>query len=259
MIFVLGSDGFLGSSLIREIKKNKLNFLGINRLNYNKIKNKKCDVLINASTNSKKFLSEKDYGYDFRETVVNVQNSINDFQFKKYVLISSSDVYPYTNIKKNTNESSSIDIKKLSNYSLNKYLAEILVKKLTSSWLVLRCGGLLGKGLKKNPIFDLMNRKKIYVHPKSKFQFISTDNVSKITLQLLKRKYNNETFNLSGKGTISIQKIINDYNYKPKFNKTLKKVNYNIDNNKINSFFEIEKSSECVKNFFINQKLTSNN
>ena len=241
MIYLLGSDGFLGSSICTILKKNKIKYIGINKKNYSNYKGKDCDVLINVSTNSKKYLAEKNFKLDFDKTVNHVLNTIRDFRYKKYILISSSDVYNDTNYPKLNKETAYINPSSLTNYGLNKYLAELLVIKHCKNWLIFRCGGLIGNGLKKNPIYDLMNKKKLYVCPQSRFQFISTDDVSEIILKVNKKNINNEIFNLSGIGQVSIKEIINKYKFFPTFGDKTNFVNYNINSKKINKIFKVKK------------------
>ncbi len=249
MIFLLGAKGFLGKAISLKLNKMSIKHVCITRKNYKKFVGKKCDILINSSTNSKKFLAEKNFDYDFKETVQNVYKSIKDFKFKKYILISSSDVYNQTNKLSYTKETSRIDVSSLSNYAFNKYLAECLVKKKSNSWIIFRCGGLIGDGLKKNPIFDLINKKKLYINPESQFQFISTITVAKIILIILKKNIDNQTFNLSGRGSIKIKKIIKKYNFKPIYAENLKYVNYNINTQKINKIININKSEKYLYEF----------
>ena len=128
MIFLIGENGFLGSAIKRTLKEKKLRFIGINKKNYKNFVGKKCDVLINASTNSKKFIANEDYQKDYKLTVNNVINTIKDFDFSKYVLVSSSEVYQYQNIK-NSKENYKINPDNLSNYGLNKFIAENILKR----------------------------------------------------------------------------------------------------------------------------------
>ena len=248
MIFLLGAEGFLGKAICLILEKHKLKYAPITRKNYKRFIGKSCNILINSSTNSKKFLSEKDFDYDYNETVNNVLNSIKNFKFKKYILISSSDIYNEKNKLAKTKENSVINVSSLSNYAFNKYYAELLVQKKTKNWLIFRCGGLIGKGL-KNPIYDMLNGKKLFVDPKSKFQFIDTAEVAEIILEILKRKIKNSIFNLSGQGNIKIQDIIQKYNFKPMYSDVLSLVNYNINTKKINKIIKIKKSEKYLNDF----------
>ena len=207
MIFVLGGDGFLGKGITKILKEEGKNYKIINKTNYKKYINKKCDILINTSTNSYKYLAKKDYFYDFDNTVINISNSIKNFKFKKYILISSCEVYNDLSNKKFNSENSNINPILLSNYGLNKFLGELLVKKSCNKWLILRCNGLVGSHMKKNPIYDLLNNKKLYINPESKFQFLNTTYVGKVLNKLINKNIINEVFNVSGKNSISINKI----------------------------------------------------
>lgn len=249
MIFLLGAEGFLGKAISFTLEKHKLKYTPITRKNYKRFVGKSCNILINSSTNSKKFLSETDFDYDYNETVNNVLNSIKNFKFKKYILISSSDVYNEKNQLDKTKENSIIDVSSLSNYAFNKYYAELLVQKKIKNWLIFRCGGLIGKGLKKNPIYDLLNNKKLFIDPKSKFQFIDTVEVAEIILVIIKRKIKNNIFNLSGQGNIKIKDIIQRYNFKPSYSDVLNLVNYNINTKKINKIIKTKKSKKYLYDF----------
>ena len=44
--------------------------------------NKKCDIFINCSTNSKKYLSNIENDFDSKNTVFNILHSINNYKFK---------------------------------------------------------------------------------------------------------------------------------------------------------------------------------
>ena len=94
--------------------------------------NKNCDIFVNCNGNSIKWFSEKDYSMDFDKTVISTFKSTKDFKFKKYVLISSGEVYN-KNIKIK-HENSKIESSKLSNYGFNKLLAEEIIKRTCNSF-----------------------------------------------------------------------------------------------------------------------------
>lgn len=207
MIFVLGANGFLGSSITEYLDSINAKFKPITRDNYENFKNKKCDILINANGNSKKYLANEDRALDFELSVSSVSRSLNDFKFNKYIYLSSSDIYPVVK-HTTTNEDEPLDILKQSNYGFHKYLAELLVKKYSQKWLIFRLGGFVGKNLKKNPIYDIINQKKLWLKKNSRLQIMNSLNMSKIIIDMSLSKKKNQIFNLSGKGTISINEII---------------------------------------------------
>lgn len=131
---------------------------------------------------------------------MNVQTTLNtlfDFKIRKYVYLSSVDVYNDVSNPLNNYEDVIIKPELLSNYGFSKYLGELLVKKYAPNWLILRLGGMVGEGLKKNPIYNIIYLKKLFLNPKSRFQFMNTADVAKIIEKLLMK--NKEVFNVCGK------------------------------------------------------------
>ena len=86
-IYLKGGNGILGKEIY--LKLNKLHeVIIIDKKNYKKYFNKKCDIFINCSTNSKKYLSNIENDFD----TVRIQSliflhSINNYNFEKYLLI----------------------------------------------------------------------------------------------------------------------------------------------------------------------------
>jgi len=128
MIFIIGGEGFVGSAFARFCQNKNKEFEIIDRENYDSFKGKKCDILINANGNSSKILATKDPLEDFEATVTSVRKSMDDFKCKKYILLSSCDVYPDCSSPNLTSEDSQIDISKQTSYGSHKYQAEHSVK-----------------------------------------------------------------------------------------------------------------------------------
>ena len=249
MIYLIGENGFLGSAIKKCLIKNKIKFKGINRKNYKKFIGTNCEILINASTNSSKFISENNFQKDYKLTVNNVIKTIKDFNFNKYVLVSSSEVYQNQSYK-NSKEDCSINPEFLSNYGLNKIIAENILKRSVKSWLIIRCGGMIGENLKKNPIYDLINKKVLRVSLRSKFQFIDTEEVASCILKLLTKNINNEIFNLSAKKNISLLQLVDHFKLKPIIlQKKMPILNYDINTDKINEYFNIKNTKYYLYKF----------
>jgi len=248
MIFLLGHRGFVGSAIAKYLEKKGENFDGIDRKNYKNFVGKECDIFINAGGSSKKRLAEQEPKKDFELNVVSALNTVFDFKFKKYILISSVDVYNDVANPKNNKETAEIDPSKLSNYGLSKWLCEQIVKKYCKNWLILRLGGMVGEGLKKNAIYDLLNTKSLYISPNSELQYINTVEVARI-IYILRNK-NNEIFNICGDGTIKLEDVAQHLNIRlDKKLYSLKKDVYNINISKINKLTKIEKTQKAVFDF----------
>lgn len=250
-ILLIGHTGFVGSAIKRYLEDKNISYLGVNRGNYDKFKGASVGTLINANGNSKKYLAAKEPLEDFKQNVVSTMMTLRDFEFESYIFISSIDVYEKHSSTDETIEEISINPLNLSNYGFDKYLAELVVEKFASSWLVLRLGGMVGEGLKKNSIYDLINRDKLWVHPDSSYQYISTKEVARIITKLVSNGYRNEIFNICGSGTISIREVaeqflnksINSYEWEG----SVERYEVNID--KIKKIYSVQNSRDYIKSY----------
>lgn len=248
-VIIIGGNGFVGSAYTRFCEQNKLNYLVINRNNYNDYIGSSCDLLINANGNSKKFLARENPLLEFDASVRTVRQSLIDFQSKKYVFLSSCDVYPDCTNPDSTKEDISINIAEQSPYGFHKYLAEQCVKHCHKNWLIFRMGGFVGIGMKKNPIFDILQGEKMWLDPQSKLQYINTDTAANIVMKIVEKGYHQEIFNLCGNGLIKLQEIIDLTNSKVKVNPDSPKVCYEVSINKLKQIVNIPYSRETVLNF----------
>ncbi len=250
MIFILGGKGFVGSAFARYCQSNDIQHEIIDTQNYDSYKDKSCDIFINANGNSSKVLSSKRPMEDFEMTVQTTRRSLLDFKFKKYVLISSCDVYTdYSNPAKNS-EDSAIDVARQSTYGFHKHLAEECIRHGSQDWLIVRLGGMVGMGLKKNPIFDIINGGPLGVDSQSELQYMNTDDVARTVFKLIDSGLRREIFNICGKGLVKLQKLLDTYNLKVNPNSPLVKYNINIE--KIQKITPMPDSMETVMNFIKN-------
>jgi nucleoside-diphosphate-sugar epimerase len=247
-VCILGNKGFVGSAIERFLSEKGVAVEGINRDNYEQLKGTECDIFINAAGSSSKRLAFERSEEDFRKNVAETLSSLLDFRFAKYIYISTIDVYNNVSDPVANSEVAEIDPSRLSNYGLHKWLGEQLVKKYAKKWLILRLGGMVGKGLKKNAIFDLLNRKSLFVHPESRYQYIGTDEVARI-LWALKDK-EGEVFNVCGDGTVSLEEIADALGVRlPRENYSLKKEVYDINIEKLKLAAKVPKTKELVVQF----------
>ena len=253
MIFLVGGNGLVGYAFQKYFKEKKIKYLNIQRQNQSLFKGKKCDLLIYANGNANKTLAEKNPEYDFENTLQSIFFYLRNIRFKKFIFFSSIDVYEDTSKKKNTSEKSSLTNKSV--YGINKIISEMYVKKFAKNFLIFRLGGLVGDKLKKNPIYDIFNRKKIFTSINSEMNFIHTDFIPKIVFNLINKKINNETFNLASTNSVSIKNILKSYNIK-KIQKVKeyknKKQIYKIDVRKILKYTSLVKTEKSIKDYVIN-------
>jgi len=97
-----------------------------------------------------------------------------------------------------------IDPSRQSRYGLHKSLAEQLVRSTQTQWLVMRMGGFVGPGLKKNAIYDLLTGGQVWLSPQSELQFISTDRAAELVWRLVEKGVRNQIVNLGAEGTVNL-------------------------------------------------------
>jgi nucleoside-diphosphate-sugar epimerase len=207
MIFIIGGQGFVGSALVRHCRARDIPHAIVERDNYRQFVGEKCDVLINANGNSRKYLAREDPLEEFAQTVRSVRASLVDFRADCYVYLSTCDVYPDCSSPAITLESALPDVARQSPYGFHKYLAEQCVRHAAPRWLIMRLGGMVGPGMRKNPVFDILHEQPLWLDPASQLQFLHTDEVSRIVFALLERNLCGEIVNLCGKGLIALEEI----------------------------------------------------
>jgi len=206
-IAVIGAGGFVGSAVVGEARKRGFRVMEITRESYRAPRGESCDILVNANGNSKKFLARRDPGRDFKLSVQSVAESLQDFRFRRYVHLSTIDVYPDVSDPCQNGEETLIDTGKLSPYGFHKYLAEELVRYYAPSSLVVRMGGFVGPGLRKNSIYDLLQGEILRVHPDSAYQYLDTRDFARILFDLLGHAKLPPVINVAGDGVVTLREI----------------------------------------------------
>lgn len=253
-IIVIGAKGFLGSAIVAEANKRKHDVVPVTRQNYNELVGSTCDVLINADGNSKKYLATEDPVKDFELSVFSVIQSLQDFKAQQYIYLSSIDVYSNVSDPRENAENSVIDLPKLSTYGFHKYFAEEIVKHFAQHWLIIRMGGFVGSGQRKNSVYDMLNRKQLYVHPDSEYQYLNTRDLARILLTLIQNGLRNEIINVAGDGTISLSKIagfIPGYAF-PADSYNLKSERYEVNIRKLKTHTTVPRTEKTIKSFIEN-------
>ncbi len=204
---VLGGRGFVGSAIVAEANARGWSTVVVGRDTYDASIGSKADVLINANGNSKKYLAARDPKEEFDLSTRSVLRSLHDFKVSRYVHLSTIDVYPDRSNPANNAETAPIVPSALSPYGFHKHLAEELVRFYAPSWLILRMGGFVGRGLKKNSIYDLLKNEQLRVSADSEYQYLHTQELARTVFDLIDGVTGNDTFNVCGDGTISLRDI----------------------------------------------------
>lgn len=228
-IGLIGCDGLLGSNISRILHAD-YDICGISRGNYQQYIGEKFDIVINANGNSRKFWANQNPSEDYKLSVLSVDRSIDDFGYNLYIYISS------------------VDATSTSVYGVHKLAAENIVISRCTSHLILRCTTLIGRGMKKGLIYDIIaGAPKLFVHPDSRLQFITTDEVSRIIHRLINLRIINATFNITGKGNVGLEDLEGIFNIqlRPKCDgKEI--VVYTDDCNRIAAYYPIKTSRDYI-------------
>jgi nucleoside-diphosphate-sugar epimerase len=260
MIFIIGGKGLTGSALVKYAENNDLEYKIIQKENKEDFFGKSCDLLIFANGNAVKFQANEDPLFDFHASISSIVEYIHKINYKQFILLSTVDVYNNKDSENYTNEECDIIETKLEPYGFHKYLAEKFVIKYCPNYLIFRLGGLVGEGLKKNPVYYYVKKNtKVTVSPKSQMNFINTRLVAESIFTIINKGEKNEIFNLASKNSIEIEKIKKIINYESKFSDDASQniMNYIINTDKIQQFLNLSTSEESIKEYFY--KLNSEN
>lgn len=232
-VFLIGGTGLVGSAYARLFTRAGIEHHVITRATYGQFIGQECDVLVNANGNSSKVLATREPITDFDASVRSVRLSLQDFRARKYVFLSSGDVYPHQDCPAVTQEDQPLPVPGMSGYGFHKFMAETMVRQLHPDWIVMRMGGFVGPGLKKNAIFDMLNDMPVWLTPDSELQFISTDTAASLVWRLVERGVTNETINLGSLGRCRIGAVHQRLRSKSPFQPEARPVTYELDLTKL--------------------------
>lgn len=246
---IIGSDGMLGSDLVRYLSA-KFHITSINKKNYSTHIGDSFDIVINANGNSKRYWANNNPVEDFIVSTESVYKSIFDFKHKIiYIYISSSDVYENHSISRYTHENTIIKPEHLSSYGLHKYISELLVKKYATNYLLLRSSMILGTNIKKGPLYDIFHRLPLYITKDSKLQFITSKEIATIIHFLLQNKIHNQIFNMGGRGSFSFLNIEKFIKIPITYSENGEKQQYEMNVMKLLKLYPLKTSTEYLQNY----------
>ena len=110
-------------------------------------------------------------------------------------------------------------------------------------------GGFVGPGIRKNAVYDILFGDKLWVHPDSAFQFISTDDSARLVMELVTSGVRNEVLNLTAKGTISAREIMRLAERQIPADEKAAPVNYEMSTAKAEQRLSLPATSDCVTSF----------
>ena len=271
-IIIIGKNGFIGSNLIKLLKKkfdiksyDYLKFLNVNRKFLLDI-----SYVINCTSNkeyvNKKYSKKNDF--DFQ-----ISKKIKDLNCKM-IFLTSRKIYK---LGDNLNESSKL--KPNCNYSKNKLHTEkILLKNLKNRILILRISNLIGINKFRNnnkkihktfidSFFLNVQRGIIFNNEKNYKDFLSINKFGEIIEKLINKKVVG-TYNVSLGQKVYLAKLVNWLNLFNKnryrnidIPKSYKTERFYLNNDKLmkkinikNKLIDLEKDCKSISKFFFKKK-----
>lgn len=205
-IAIVGYTGLVGGNLYKQYKKNYKYIDLFNSKNISKIKKKSLyKKIICAGLPAEKWKANKFPKKDKLNTLKLIKN-LKKSKTEKFILISTIDV----NFKHT--------------YGKNRMYLENFVKKNFKNYSVVRLPGVFGEGLKKNVIYDLINKnqlEKIYYN--DRYQWYDLSLLKKNIEEIEKKKKNLYEFYSE---PIINRDIIKLFNTKYKFKKRTEPIIY---------------------------------
>lgn len=165
---LIGHTGFVGSNLLRQTPFDH----HYNSKNYRDMVGQAYDLVVCCGVSAVKWKANLEPEADWN-AISELQQTLANVKVKNFVLISTVDVYPEP-----AGVDESVDCSGMSNhaYGTHRLRFENFCRSAFSKTTVLRLPGLLGKGLKKNVIFDLIHDNCLdLINPRSIFQYYNLD------------------------------------------------------------------------------------
>lgn len=168
---LIGYTGFVGSNIAAKYQFDD----EYNTSNINEIDGQEYDLVVSAATYAEMWRINQNPEKDLAQ-INGLIDHLRNIKTKKFVLISTVGVYKNPN---GSNEDTSIEIEGLSPYGVNRYHLEKFISDNFEA-LIIRLPGLLGDGLKKNAIYDLLhNNMTEKIHQASAYQYYNLGNIWK--------------------------------------------------------------------------------
>jgi len=254
MIYILGGNGFVGSAFSRLFGRLGLKHQVITLENYQDFVGSSCEVFVNANGNSSKILATREPLKDFEANVRSTRASLEDFKAGFYIHLSSCDVYPDCSSPLTTQEELPIELHRQSPYGFHKLLAEQCIQHACPRWLIVRQGGFVGPGLKKNAIFDILSGGPLWLNPKSELQFLHTDDSARLIWSLYEQGVANTTINVCGQGVVKLQEAVAAAGRECKVQPDSRLVRYEVSTEKASSYIQLPDSRSTVLRFISEMK-----
>lgn len=202
---ILGATGFIGSAVREHLEGLGASVVPVGSKDYPDRVGAKADVLINCNGNAVRYLAKQNPKWDFEASVSTVQRSLLDFEYDLYVYVSTVDVYNVLDDPTCNHEAVPIRHAELDVYAFHKWMAERLVERFARRSVIARVGTAIGSGIKKNPIYDLLNGHPIHMSLESELSLIDTPTIARCLETIVRTRPEREIINVAASGSVRLQ------------------------------------------------------
>ena len=161
---LIGYSGFVGTTLLKQTSFHSL----YRSSNINGINGQSFHTVVCAAAPAQKWIANREPVAD-RQNIESLISCLKTVTCKAFILISTVDVFKSPI---GVDENTPINEEGLHAYGLHRRLLEMFVESHFPRHLIVRLPGLVGPGLRKNVIFDLLNDNNLQaVDSRGVFQF----------------------------------------------------------------------------------------
>lgn len=161
---LIGYSGFVGSTLQKQKTFEEL----YRSSNIDMIDHKSFDIVVCSAARAQKWIANREPVAD-RKHIDELIVRLKTIKCKTFILISTVDIFKDP---KSIDESSPVNEVGLQPYGLHRRMLEKFVEAQYTNYLIVRLPGLVGPGLRKNVIFDLLNDNNLHmIDSRGVFQF----------------------------------------------------------------------------------------
>ena len=181
-VAVIGSSGFVGSTLCRQVISEGSQVFGFNSNSTDEdLRRQEFDLVLVAAPHAKKWWANSNSIED-EILIRDLVKRLSLLRGERVILYSTIDVFPQTNGVDETFDCSG----NTEPYGRNRFLLEEQLRGLFTNLTVIRLPGLFGEGLKKNVLFDLLNQRMLEnISPRSTFQWYGLEHLWTDTKRVL--------------------------------------------------------------------------
>lgn len=218
------------------------------------IRREGVDVIIHCASQPPRAVTLRSL-YPFIDDNVLLTERLVGVHHKKFIFISSVDVYPKTTGPHNEEEDISLDL--VTNlYAATKLMSESIVAKMCPNYLILRCVSLLGKYSRQNSLIKIAEDENpsLTLSADSVFNYIRHSQVADFIKHALENNLSG-VYNAASSENITLSDVAHVVKKKVRFGSYQYAVGH-ISNQKISSVFPtFARTSEGIVRQFIKEDL----